>query len=254
VTRIGEIPQFVLDNAEKRLAAGIRARTRMCVYDELQPGRDALARDRLPRLRRPTAPDPRPPSPTHSCTESYLRRTRGAHRHPRPHQLRQHRRSQGPAHRSEAPRPAPRRHPRRHAMSDVSHTRAARAAREQQAWQLLEEGLSRQDIATQLSVSVESVYRYLLDSRPTTPDTSHDEPAARPLDTDLAWQGQALCTQVDNDIFFPDKGGSTREAKSICGGCPVISDCLAYALRHDERWGIWGGKSERDRRRLRRAS
>ncbi len=48
--------------------------------------------------------------------------------------------------------------------------------------------------------------------------------------------------------------GSTREAKKICTGCEVRAECLAYALAHDERFGIWGGLSERERRRLKRAA
>jgi WhiB family redox-sensing transcriptional regulator len=66
------------------------------------------------------------------------------------------------------------------------------------------------------------------------------------------WQERALCAQTDPEAFFPEKGGSTREAKRICSGCDVRAECLDYALAHDERFGIWGGLSERERRRLRR--
>ena len=68
----------------------------------------------------------------------------------------------------------------------------------------------------------------------------------------LSWQEQSLCAQTDPEAFFPEKGGSTREAKRICVGCEVRSQCLGYALAHDERFGIWGGLSERERRRLKR--
>ena len=68
----------------------------------------------------------------------------------------------------------------------------------------------------------------------------------------LAWQDRALCAQTDPEAFFPEKGGSTREAKRVCAKCEVRQDCLDYALEHDERFGIWGGLSERDRRRMRR--
>lgn len=68
------------------------------------------------------------------------------------------------------------------------------------------------------------------------------------------WQERALCAQTDPEAFFPEKGGSTREAKRICSGCEVRAECLEYALGHDERFGIWGGLSERERRRLRRAA
>jgi WhiB family redox-sensing transcriptional regulator len=67
-----------------------------------------------------------------------------------------------------------------------------------------------------------------------------------------SWQEQALCAETDPEAFFPEKGGSTREAKKICTGCEVRAQCLEYALSNDERFGIWGGLSERERRRLRR--
>lgn len=72
---------------------------------------------------------------------------------------------------------------------------------------------------------------------------------------DLAWQDAALCAQVDPEIFFPEKGGSTREAKLVCHACEARAECLDYALEHDEPHGVWGGMSERERRLLtRRAS
>jgi WhiB family redox-sensing transcriptional regulator len=67
------------------------------------------------------------------------------------------------------------------------------------------------------------------------------------------WQATALCAQTDPEAFFPEKGGSTREAKGVCRVCTVRQECLEYALAHDERFGIWGGLSERERRRLKRA-
>ena len=72
----------------------------------------------------------------------------------------------------------------------------------------------------------------------------------RPEDVDdVGWQDQALCAQTDPEAFFPEKGGSTREAKRVCRGCEVRAECLEYALENDERFGIWGGLSERERRR-----
>ncbi|PFG20348.1 WhiB family transcriptional regulator [Serinibacter salmoneus] len=68
----------------------------------------------------------------------------------------------------------------------------------------------------------------------------------------LEWQERALCAQTDPEAFFPEKGGSTREAKRVCVSCEVRSECLEYALEHDERFGIWGGMSERERRKLKR--
>ena len=69
---------------------------------------------------------------------------------------------------------------------------------------------------------------------------------------DRAWQDQANCLGVDPDLFFPERGASTREAKEVCRGCVVKNDCLEYALENGEKFGIWGGLSERERRRLRR--
>jgi len=93
--------------------------------------------------------------------------------------------------------------------------------------------------------------------------TDAGRPAAAPLaevlslfdaeDTGpMAWQERALCAQTDPEAFFPEKGGSTREAKKVCTGCEVRAECLDYALANDERFGIWGGLSERERRKLRR--
>jgi WhiB family transcriptional regulator, redox-sensing transcriptional regulator len=73
-----------------------------------------------------------------------------------------------------------------------------------------------------------------------------------PATADDQWQERALCAQTDPEAFFPEKGGSTREAKRICLGCEVRDVCLDYALANDERFGIWGGLSERERRRLKR--
>ena len=68
----------------------------------------------------------------------------------------------------------------------------------------------------------------------------------------LGWQERALCAQTDPEAFFPEKGGSTREAKRVCQSCDVRAECLEYALAHDERFGIWGGLSERERRRFKK--
>jgi WhiB family redox-sensing transcriptional regulator len=66
------------------------------------------------------------------------------------------------------------------------------------------------------------------------------------------WQRQANCMGVDPDLFFPERGASTREAKEVCRGCVVQEDCLEFALTNSEKFGIWGGLSERERRRIRR--
>jgi WhiB family redox-sensing transcriptional regulator len=71
-------------------------------------------------------------------------------------------------------------------------------------------------------------------------------------DSERTWQDQANCMGVDPDLFFPERGASTREAKEVCRGCVVREDCLEYALTNGEKFGIWGGMSERERRRIRR--
>ena len=60
----------------------------------------------------------------------------------------------------------------------------------------------------------------------------------------------ALCLQVDDELFFPTKGGSTKQAKKVCGGCDVREQCLQYALEFGEEHGIWGGTSGRERRKM----
>jgi WhiB family redox-sensing transcriptional regulator len=65
-----------------------------------------------------------------------------------------------------------------------------------------------------------------------------------------SWVELALCPQVDGDLFFPEKGGSVREAQKVCADCPVRAECLQYALDNGERFGVWGGMSDRERRAL----
>ena len=69
---------------------------------------------------------------------------------------------------------------------------------------------------------------------------------------DKSWQDQANCLGVDPDLFFPERGASTKEAKEVCRGCVVREECLEFALSNGEKFGIWGGMSERERRRIRR--
>jgi WhiB family redox-sensing transcriptional regulator len=69
----------------------------------------------------------------------------------------------------------------------------------------------------------------------------------------LAWELDGVCRQVDvGDVFYPEAGGSTRSAKLICRDCPVATECLEHALANDERHGVWGGFSERERYRISR--
>lgn len=73
-----------------------------------------------------------------------------------------------------------------------------------------------------------------------------------PLEDLATWKERALCAQTDPDAFFPEMGGSTRNAKKVCLGCDVREECLQYALANDERFGVWGGLSERERRNLKK--
>src|SRR3954465_4274183 len=84
--------------------------------------------------------------------------------------------------------------------------------------------------------------------------TAGRPPMQDQTDTDTrSWQDEANCLGVDPDLFFPERGASTREAKEVCRGCVVRMECLEYALVNGEKFGIWGGMSERERRRIRRA-
>ncbi len=69
---------------------------------------------------------------------------------------------------------------------------------------------------------------------------------------DMEWQDLANCRGADPDLFFPERGASTRTAKAICRECTVRVDCLEFAIVSSEKFGIWGGLSERERRKIRR--
>jgi WhiB family redox-sensing transcriptional regulator len=68
----------------------------------------------------------------------------------------------------------------------------------------------------------------------------------------VEWQANARCAEVDPEIFFPERGGSSKAARAVCAQCEVRDKCLEYALNNKEQFGIWGGTSERERRRLRK--
>ena len=67
-----------------------------------------------------------------------------------------------------------------------------------------------------------------------------------------SWTEEANCKGAEADLFFPERGASTRKAKAICRACSVQSKCLEYAIENSEKFGIWGGMSERERRRIKR--
>ncbi|MGH7237902.1 MAG: WhiB family transcriptional regulator [Candidatus Saccharimonadales bacterium] len=82
-----------------------------------------------------------------------------------------------------------------------------------------------------------------------------DEAVGRTLlssPSDISWMTEGSCRAPDlsTDLFFPSDGESVKEAQQICAGCPVKKPCLEYALVNHINQGVWGGESERGRRRL----
>ena len=71
---------------------------------------------------------------------------------------------------------------------------------------------------------------------------------------DRPWAALASCRDADSDLFFPGPDGDPREAVRICRGCPVREHCLEWALETRVRYGVWGGTTERERRRMLRRS
>ena len=65
------------------------------------------------------------------------------------------------------------------------------------------------------------------------------------------WMLKAACHRLDPAMFVTERGESVVEAKAVCAQCPVIDDCLNYALAYNEHHGVWGGTCERERRRIR---
>lgn len=71
------------------------------------------------------------------------------------------------------------------------------------------------------------------------------------IDTATAkWWDLGACRGLDADIFYPDDEAEAMAAKSICAACPVQHTCLDHALSFREKSGVWGGATERDRRRI----
>jgi WhiB family redox-sensing transcriptional regulator len=71
------------------------------------------------------------------------------------------------------------------------------------------------------------------------------------LETDVRWMRRAACFGVDPELFYPERYENARAGRDLCWTCPVQADCLDYALLTREKHGMWGGFSERERRRLR---
>lgn len=75
--------------------------------------------------------------------------------------------------------------------------------------------------------------------------------APDPRDAD-DWMTRGECNGADQNVFFPERGGDHETAKAICRTCPVINECRTYALVNVEMFGIWGGLSGNERKRIRR--
>lgn len=67
------------------------------------------------------------------------------------------------------------------------------------------------------------------------------------------WMEAAACRGMDTNMFFPERGEPVDNARAVCARCPVNAECLEYALANRDKFGVWGGKSERERRKLRSA-
>ena len=75
---------------------------------------------------------------------------------------------------------------------------------------------------------------------------------AKGRDLDRSWMGRGNCAGMNPDLFFPARGEASAPAKAVCAPCEVKERCLNYAIEGGERFGVWGGMSERERRRVRR--
>lgn len=70
---------------------------------------------------------------------------------------------------------------------------------------------------------------------------------------DTNWMAEGNCASAPPDLFFPHDGVGVEKAKQVCVGCEVLDHCLEYALRNRIEHGVWGGCSERQRRRILKA-
>ena len=75
---------------------------------------------------------------------------------------------------------------------------------------------------------------------------------AAPITEERPWVVFSACRDKDSDLFFPETKVQERSALAICSTCPVQNECLEYAFEADIRFGVWGGMSEKQRRRLAR--
>jgi WhiB family redox-sensing transcriptional regulator len=74
-----------------------------------------------------------------------------------------------------------------------------------------------------------------------------------PAETETDWMAYGNCAHRPPSLFFPSDGVGVEVARRICADCPVKEPCLEYALEHRIDHGVWGGSSERERRRILKA-
>jgi WhiB family transcriptional regulator, redox-sensing transcriptional regulator len=66
----------------------------------------------------------------------------------------------------------------------------------------------------------------------------------------MSWRDRGACRGLDPEIFYPETDEEALEAKAVCASCGVQVACLEHALTHREKEGVWGGATERERRRI----
>ncbi len=66
----------------------------------------------------------------------------------------------------------------------------------------------------------------------------------------MYWEENARCHQYDPEVFFAPKASAERRAKAICARCPVMADCLSFALQARMEFGVWGGMTWKERKGL----
>ncbi|MFM7271281.1 MAG: WhiB family transcriptional regulator [Actinomycetes bacterium] len=71
-----------------------------------------------------------------------------------------------------------------------------------------------------------------------------------PTETTQPWMADGLCRDYHPSLFFPSDGVGVDRARRLCAECPVKAECLEYALTYRIEHGVWGGASERERRRI----
>lgn len=153
-------------------------------------------------------------------------------------------------------------------MTDTPTGRPRKLPDVQQLLRLIREGYSADEVGAMYDATGQAVAYQLrrhLDLRVTDvrPNVRHAPILARvdpvdgfTYDGDTSWKDDGRCREADPDSFFPedivdrlDRRAAVKVARRVCLGCEVRAECLTYALAADERFGIWGGKTRRQRNR-----